>query len=124
MSRCATVEQSQAVQELKSRTSTVVSFDSETLLLSELRRASLLSVLDSSNFENLICSYGNPMQTVQRDTFKYSQAQWNRQAVKDLHICASYLNTFACSCTDSHKILKMSCCVNVRTDLICLLSVP
>lgn len=53
-----------SVQELKNRTSAVVSSNSETL--SELRRASLLSGLDSYNFENLICSYGNPTQTVQR----------------------------------------------------------
>lgn len=32
----------------------------------EASRALLLSGLDSYNLENLICSYGNPMQTVQR----------------------------------------------------------
>ena len=33
--------------------------------------------------------------------FKYSQAQWDRQAVKDIHGYAPHLNTYAHSCADT-----------------------
>lgn len=96
---CRASKKSQAVQELESRPSPVVSSNPESVLLSRAENGFPAVRFGFMHFQNLICSYGNSMQTVQR---------WILQIFK---------GTVGQSCSQIYSFTHTQLCKHIDIDI-------